>query len=161
MSGGHRHPCPLGASRAPFLVIRDRAGPGTIMSSSATTAEVAVIGLGAMGGAVLYQLARRGVRVLGLHRFAPPHAEGSSHGETRITRQAVGEGGEYAPLVLASHRIWRQLEAETGETLLTACGALVMGVDTGAALHHGKPDFVGRTVATAEAHGIAHEILDG
>lgn len=53
-----------------------------------TTADVAVIGLGAMGSATLYQLARRGVRAIGLDRFDPPHERGSSHGESRITRQA-------------------------------------------------------------------------
>ena len=85
--------------------------------------DVAVLGLGAMGSAALYQLARRGAATVGLDRYAPPHAFGSSHGETRITRQAVGEGSDYVPFVTASHRIWRDLEAETGETLLNACGA--------------------------------------
>jgi len=55
------------------------------------TTDVAVVGLGAMGAAALYQLARRGVRAVGIDRFAPPHSLGSSHGETRITRQAIGE----------------------------------------------------------------------
>ncbi|TGE01094.1 N-methyl-L-tryptophan oxidase [Methylobacterium nonmethylotrophicum] len=124
-------------------------------------ADFLVIGLGAMGSAALYQLAKRGASVIGLDRFAPPHAMGSSHGETRITRQAVGEGRDYVPLVLASHRIWRALEAETGERLLEACGALVMGPGTGATSHHGKPDFVQSSIAAAEAFGIAHEVLDG
>ena len=126
-----------------------------------TRADVVVIGLGAMGSATLYQLARRGVRALGLDRFAPPHANGSSHGETRITRQAVGEGSDYVPFVKASHRIWRELEAAMGEQLLTACGALVMGPGSGPTSHHGKPDFVSRTVAAAREHGIEHEVLTG
>ncbi|GJD35349.1 N-methyl-L-tryptophan oxidase [Methylobacterium aerolatum] len=123
--------------------------------------DVAVLGLGAMGSAVLYQLAKRGAAVVGLDRFAPPHALGSSHGETRITRQAVGEGSDYVPFVVASHRIWRELEAETGETLLNACGALVMAPGHGVSSHHGKPDFVGRSIRAAEGAGIAHEVLDG
>lgn len=86
-------------------------------------ADFLVIGLGAMGSAALYQLARRGASVIGLDRFAPPHTMGSSHGETRITRQAIGEGRDYVPFVLDAHRIWRELEAETGESLLHACGA--------------------------------------
>ncbi len=57
---------------------------------SAMRAEVAVVGLGALGAATLYQLARRGVSAIGIDRFAPPHALGSSHGKTRITRAAVG-----------------------------------------------------------------------
>ena len=125
------------------------------------TTGIAVIGLGAMGSATLYQLAKRGVAALGIDRYAPPHARGSSHGETRITRQAVGEGRDYIPLVLASHRIWRELEAATGDTLLVACGVLVMGPGSGATSHHGKPDFVGRSVEGARAFGIAHEVLRG
>ena len=78
-------------------------------------ADVAVVGLGAMGSAALYQLARRGVTAIGIDRFAPPHDRGSTHGETRITREAIGEGAEYVPFVRESHRIWRELEAATGE----------------------------------------------
>ena len=122
--------------------------------------DVAVIGLGAMGAATLYQLARRGVRALGIDRFAPPHTMGSSHGETRITRCAVGEGDAYVPFVTRSHEIWRELEGETGNTLLEVCGLLMLaprGVRTG---HHGKTDFLNRTAAVAGRHGIAHEMLD-
>ncbi|KQO94536.1 N-methyl-L-tryptophan oxidase [Methylobacterium sp. Leaf91] len=123
--------------------------------------DIAVVGLGAMGSAALYQLGLRGAKAVGLDRFAPPHILGSSHGESRITRQAVGEGRDYVPFVLASHRIWRTLEAETGETLLTACGALVMGPGSGDTSHHGKPDFVGRSIDAAQAFAIPHEVLDG
>lgn len=123
--------------------------------------DVAVLGLGAMGSAILYQLAKRGAAVVGLDRYAPPHALGSSHGETRITRQAVGEGRDYVPFVVASHRIWRELEAATGETLLNACGALVMAPGRGVSSHHGKPDFVGRSISAAQGAGIPHEVLDG
>ena len=76
--------------------------------------DTIVVGLGAMGAATLWQLARRGQRVLGLDRWEPPHAWGSTHGDTRITRCAIGEGEQYVPLVLRSHEIWRELEAETG-----------------------------------------------
>jgi sarcosine oxidase len=124
-------------------------------------ADFVVVGLGAMGSAVLYQLAKRGVNVIGLDRFAPPHRMGSSHGETRITRQAVGEGGDYAPLVLNSHQIWRGLEAETGERLLNSCGVLVMRPGSGPTSHHGKPDFVTRSIEVARQFGIIHEIIDG
>jgi sarcosine oxidase len=123
--------------------------------------NVVVVGLGAMGSAVLYQLAKRGVEVIGIDRFVPPHRMGSSHGETRITRQAVGEGGDYAPLVLNSHQIWRELEADTGEKLLNECGVLVMGPGSGPTSHHGKPDFVVRSIEVAREFGIAHEIIDG
>ncbi len=123
--------------------------------------DFAVIGLGAMGSATLYQAARRGARVVGLDRFRPPHTLGSSHGETRITRQAVGEGRDYVPFVVNSHRIWRELEADTGLELFTQCGALVMGPGDGVTSHHGMRDFTARSIASAEAYGIAHEVVDG
>ena len=119
-----------------------------------------MVGLGAMGAATLYQLARRGVPAVGIDRFAPPHAMGSSHGETRITRVAVGEGEAYVPFVRRSHEIWRELEAATGDTLLQQCGLLMMaprGVRTG---HHGKTDFLHRTEAVACRHAVPHEMLD-
>jgi sarcosine oxidase len=127
---------------------------------SATIAvDVIVVGLGAMGSASLYQLARRGARVLGIDRWAPPHDLGSSHGESRITRQAVGEGEEYVPFVVRGHEIWRELEAESGESLLAPVGGLLLGREREAAWHHKQADFVGRTIAVARRHGIAHEVL--
>lgn len=99
--------------------------------------------------------------MLGLDRFAPPHDLGSSHGETRITRAAVGEGGAYAPLVAASHRIWRELEAETSEDLFRACGAIVIAPGSGESSHHGKPDFVARSTEVAVENGIPHETMTG
>lgn len=127
---------------------------------SATRHAVAVVGLGAMGAATLYQLARRGVPAIGIDRFHPPHTMGSSHGETRITRVAVGEGEAYVPFVRRSHEIWRELEAATGQELLNQCGLLMMaprGVRTG---HHGKTDFLNRTATVARTHAIPHERLE-
>src|SRR5512141_312884 len=88
--------------------------------------DVIVLGLGAAGSATLYQLAKRGARVLGIDQFAPPHKLGSTHGDTRVTRLAIGEGAHYTPLAVRSHRIWRELEAATGATLLTENGGLIM-----------------------------------
>lgn len=122
--------------------------------------DVAVIGLGAMGSAILYQLSKLGVRCIGIDRHDPPHAMGSSHGDTRITRQAVGEGEAYVPFVQASHRIWRELERETGDTLLTECGTLIVASAGGEAWHHGQPAFVERTRLAAERFAIPHEMLD-
>jgi sarcosine oxidase len=124
------------------------------------TAEVMVVGLGAMGCASLYQLARRGAKITGIDRYAPLHDYGSSHGETRITRQATGEGAAYVPLVLRSHQIWRELEAQTGESLLLACGGLVLSGEVGEALHHSKPQFLQRTLQAAQQFGIAHQVLN-
>jgi sarcosine oxidase len=121
--------------------------------------DILILGLGAMGSAAAYQSARRGARVLGLDRFAPPHAFGSSHGETRITRLAIGEGQEYTPLALRSHEIWREIEKETGADLLTVTGGLVVSsVSKTAKLH--VENFFANTVAAAERYNIPHRILD-
>jgi sarcosine oxidase len=111
-----------------------------------------------MGSAALYQLARRGIAVTGIDRFTPPHDRGSSHGESRITRQAIGEGEEYVPFALRSHEIWRELEAETGRSLLAPIGGLIIGRRTDSGIH-GHADFIGRTIAAAERFGIEHEVL--
>lgn len=123
------------------------------------TADVVVVGLGAMGSATLYRLARAGVRAVGIDRFDPPHAMGSTHGGTRITRLAVAEGDAYVPLVRRSHAIWRELEAETGEELLRQTGLLMVGTGDGAP-SHGKAGFLGETLAVARRQGVAHEVLD-
>ncbi len=124
------------------------------------TFDVAVIGLGAVGSSTLYRLAQAGAKVVGIDRFHPPHTMGSSHGESRITRLAVGEGADYAPLVRRSHAIWRELESETGETLMVQTGGLIMGPSSGAANHHGKDDFVRRTIRVAHESGVAVETLN-
>jgi sarcosine oxidase len=121
--------------------------------------DLIVVGLGAAGSATLYQAAKRGARVLGLDRFAPPHAMGSSHGESRITRQAIGEGLEYVPLALRAHEIWREIEAQTGESLMGQVGALLISSPRLGAAHHGKPDFLELTLDAAQAFAIAHERL--
>jgi len=115
--------------------------------------EVIVVGLGAMGAAVSWQLARRGLSVIAFDRYAPPHDRGSTHGESRITRLAVGEGDEYVPLVRRSHELWREVEAESSRTLLTRTGGIVIGGPAS--------DFLERTRAIAARHGIGHENLDG
>lgn len=122
--------------------------------------DVLVLGLGAMGAATCYQLARRGLRVIGIDQFAPPHALGSTHGETRITRQATGEGPQFVPLAMRSQRLWREIEAASGATLFDACGGLIVAPPQGANRLHGQPDFLGTTLALAQAFGIAHQRLD-
>lgn len=130
------------------------------MTRTTETYDAIVVGLGAIGAAALYQLARRGARVLGLDQFSPPHARGSSHGETRITRLAIGEGRHYVPLAMRSHEIWRELEVATGEDLLTVTGGLFFAGEGPSSPAHGATDFIGETVAAAEQFGIEHQVLD-
>jgi sarcosine oxidase len=114
--------------------------------------QAIVVGLGAMGSAVCRHLAGRGVSVIGIDQYAPPHAYGSTHGDTRITRLALGEGPEYIPLVQRSHQLWRELEEQSGARLLTECGGVIVG-------RPGSP-FFEETRALAQQFGIEHEHLD-
>lgn len=127
----------------------------------ADLADVVVVGLGAVGSAVAHYLAAGGARVVGIDRFHPPHTHGSSHGATRITRLAIGEGHDYVPIVQRSHALWRAIEAECGETLLITTGGLVIA-SAAASLrpYHGQAGFFEQTVAAAERFGIVHERLD-
>ena len=124
------------------------------------TWDVIVAGVGAMGSAALYQLARRGVKVLGIDRFQPPHDRGSSHGDTRITRLALGEGNQYLQFAKRSHDIWRELEAATGSTLLREVGCLVYGSTECRREAHGAADFLETTIGVAQRNGIPHDVLD-
>src|ERR1700709_1627866 len=97
------------------------------MNRTMNTFDVAVIGLGAMGSAALYHLARGGRRVIGIERAAPGHEGGSSHGESRIIRLAQFENPAYTPLVRRAYEHWRALEREGAETVLVATGMLEAG----------------------------------
>jgi len=121
--------------------------------------DTLVLGLGAMGSAALLQLAKRGQTVAGIDQFSPPHNLGSSHGDTRVTRLAIGEGTHYTPLVMRSHELWREIEKESGRDLMTTTGGLIISSRSTTSRMHVQ-DFFGTTVAAAERYGIAHEILD-
>jgi sarcosine oxidase len=91
------------------------------------TYDVIVLGLGGMGTAAAYELARRGRRVLGIEQFELVHARGSSHGETRIIRKAYFEHPDYVPLLERAYQRWYELEQRSGERLLLECGVLSLG----------------------------------
>ena len=125
-----------------------------------STTRILVVGLGAVGSATLYQLALRGIACHGIDAHYPPHALGSSHGQTRITRLAVGEGAAYVPLVQRSHAIWRSLESQAQTRLLHTCGGLVFGGRHERLQAHGSADFLQTTCDVASQHRIQHERLD-
>ncbi|MDB5537511.1 MAG: solA [Devosia sp.] len=112
-----------------------------------------------MGSASLYQLARSGAKVIGIDRFAPPHNQGSTHGETRITRRAIGEGEAYVPLAIRSHELWREIEGQTGASLLHEVGSLIIGRPDDPAERPGRTSFLDRSIVAAQRFGIAHEVL--
>jgi sarcosine oxidase len=113
--------------------------------------DVAVVGLGAMGSMAAWRLASRGARVVGFDRYEPPHTMGSSHGQSRIIRSAYYEGPGYVPLVREAFDLWRQLESESGEGMLTMTGALMIG----------PPDseLVAGSLLSAREWGLEHEVL--
>jgi len=130
-------------------------------ASSSNDFDVAVIGLGAMGASTLYQLAKRGERVIGIDRFVPPHAKGSSHGGTRVTREAVGEGPAYVPLAMRSHQIIADFEKEWGKTFLVKSGTLIIGSPmSGSTPLHGAEDFLASSIEMAQRFGIEHEVMN-
>lgn len=107
--------------------------------------DVAVLGAGSMGAFTCLELARRGLRVLGIDRFSPPHTHGSHSGETRVYREAYAEHPDYVPLALLAGKLWDQYGTEAGEPLLTRCGTLsvgdpasdlLAGVQQSASTHH-------------------------
>lgn len=93
--------------------------------------DVIVAGLGAMGSATLYHLARAGARVVGIDRFAPPHAMGSSHGRSRIIREAYFEDPLYVPLVQRAYELWDELQRESGREILVRTGGVMIGPPDG------------------------------
>lgn len=113
--------------------------------------DVIVAGVGGMGSAATYHLARRGVRVLGLERYDIPHAMGSSHGVNRIIRKAYFEDPSYVPLLGRAYELWRELEEIAGETILVTTG----GLDVAPADHR---VFQG-SLRSCREHGLAHEVL--
>lgn len=114
--------------------------------------DVGVVGLGAMGSATALELARRGLRVIGFDRFAPPHTFGSSHGHVRLIREAYYEGTVYVPLVRRAFERWRALNDQTGGRLITPAGVLMIG----------RPDsaIVTGAAESARMYGIPHDMLD-
>jgi sarcosine oxidase len=113
--------------------------------------DLIVLGVGGVGSAALYHAARRKLRVLGLDRFPPGHEWGSSHGETRIIRQAYFEHADYVPLLLRAYELWHALGAEAGEQLLFPVGLLQTGPADGKVVPH--------VLASAEAHGLKVDSL--
>jgi sarcosine oxidase len=114
--------------------------------------DAIVAGLGAHGSAAAYHLAKRGQSVLGFDRFARGHTLASFGGLSRIIRLSYYEHPSYVPLLKRAWDLWRELERESGETLLTQTGGLYMGPPDG--------ELVSGSLASARTHGLAHELLD-
>ena len=113
--------------------------------------DVIVLGLGAMGSAAAQHLAERGISVLGIEQFTPPHDKGSSHGGTRMIRQAYWESPAYIPLVLRAYELWERVEKDAGAKLLTITGGLILG--------SAQSQLVTGGIAAAQHYAIPYGLL--
>ena len=121
------------------------------MTSTDRPYDVIVVGLGAMGSACMDALAAAGRRVLGIDRFSPPHSLGSSHGRTRIIREAYFEHPAYVPIVRRAFDLWRDLERAAGKTLYTKTRGITIGPEDGTLVRGAR--------ASAEAFAVPHRVL--
>jgi sarcosine oxidase len=113
--------------------------------------DAIVLGVGGMGSAALYHLARRGLRALGIERYNIPHEMGSSHGLTRIIRLAYYEHPSYVPLLRRAYELWRQLENTVQERLLIITGSIDASPEDGEVFRGSK--------ASCDIHHLPHEVL--
>jgi len=114
--------------------------------------DVIVVGVGSIGAAACYHLARRGVSVLGLEQFSIPHTFGAHHGLSRMIRQAYYEHSEYVPLLKRAYTLWHELERDSGEQVMHITGGLYMG----------PPDcgIITGSKRASEEHALPHQLLD-
>ena len=117
-----------------------------------TTYDVIVLGTGGIGSAAALCLARQGLRVLGLDRYAGPHQFGSSHGHARAIRQAYSEHPDYVPLVQRSLQLWRELEQASQQQLYHEVGLLLVGPGNGAVVPGAR--------LSAQTHGLPLDTID-
>lgn len=116
-----------------------------------------VVGLGGHGSSTLAQLAKRNLKVLGIERFNGTHQNGSSHGRSRIIRQAYFEDPKYVPLLARSFELWRELQNEIEllehpkEKLLNMTGGLMIG--------YPESTVISGTLKSVKVHKLPHEIL--
>ena len=115
-------------------------------------AQVAVIGVGSIGSMALWRLAAQGVDAIGFEQYAPGHDQAAAGGESRIFRSAYLEGPQYVPLLLRARELWRELERESGQQLLTLNGGLMIGPE--------DSDSMRNVLVSAERFDLPHEVLD-
>jgi sarcosine oxidase len=113
--------------------------------------DIAVVGLGGIGSAILAHCAARGASAIGIEQFEPAHDLGSSHGKSRMIRKAYFENPDYVPLVIRAYELWNQLERETGEELLQTTGLLSVGDEAS--------EIIAGTRRAAKEHDLAVEYL--
>lgn len=113
--------------------------------------DVIVVGVGAMGAATCWQLARRGKKVLGLDRYDIPNAMGSSHGVNRIIRLAYFEHPSYVPILRRAYELWRETETLANEQLLYITGSMDIGQE--------GSDIISMSLESCRLHQLDHQLL--
>lgn len=116
------------------------------------TYDVIVLGLGAVGSAALYQLSKSNKKILGIDQYAPPHIYGSTHGNSRIIRQAYYEGKQYIPILQAAYEEWREIEKRNEASFFEITGALMMGTRYNS--------IVDQSELSAQAYDLPYELMD-
>lgn len=116
------------------------------------TFDVIVLGLGANGSSAIYHLSKTGASICGIDQFTPPHTHGSSHGQSRIIRQAYYESPFYVPLLKEAYALWDEIEKKSGKKLFLKTGGLMLGAEDSAVVKGSK--------LSADTHDIAYEYLD-
>src|SRR5882724_7569688 len=114
-------------------------------------AQVAVIGVGSIGSMALWRLAAQGVDAIGFEQYAPGHDQAAAGGESRIFRSAYLEGPQYVPLLLRARELWRELERESGQQLLTLNGGLMIG--------HAESESMHNVLESAARYDLPHQVL--
>src|SRR3954469_5944126 len=114
--------------------------------------DVVVLGLGANGSSAIYHLSKTGLKILGIDQFIPPHTHGSSHGQSRIIRQAYHENPLYVPFVKEAYKLWDEIEKSAGKKLLLKTGGIMLGAEQSSVIRGAK--------LSAEMHNIPHDYLD-
>lgn len=121
------------------------------MNLTKNNSDVIVIGLGAMGSASSYYLSKEGIDVIGFDSYKPPHSLGSSHGQTRIIREAYHEGTSYVPIVKRAYDLWEDLNHESDENLISQFGGIILGNDG---------DHIKKALKSADKYNIPIDQLD-
>jgi len=121
------------------------------MNLKKNNSDVIIIGLGAMGSASSYYLSKEGVDVIGFDTYKPPHSIGSSHGETRIIREAYHEGTSYVPIVKRAYDLWEDMNKESGENLISQFGGIILG---------NNGDHIKKALKSAEKYNIPIDQLN-
>jgi sarcosine oxidase len=116
-------------------------------------ADVIIVGAGSVGSMAAWQLSRAGVNVVAIDRFSIPGPFSAYAGESRLFRKVYAEGGHYTPVLARAQELWRELERESGLSLLKTPGAVTI-------LDNDHPEVASLTAAATD-HGLTFTRLAG